>query len=121
MSRFEEDEIERQISALRERLLGMLPPPTSAKSLKPSDTQALAAAKKVALNKMAAALGTRSDYTEGDAFNKEKQEELRQKRVIEREEREQRREEERKRLAEQKEQLEQEKRERDRLRRREED
>ena len=57
----------------------MLPPPTSAKSLKPSDTHALAAAKKSELNKMAAALGTRSDYTEGDAFNREKQEELRQK------------------------------------------
>ncbi|KAI0270186.1 hypothetical protein BGY98DRAFT_274448 [Russula aff. rugulosa BPL654] len=60
----EEDEIEQQVTALRERLLSMLPPPTSAKTLKPSDTHALAAAKKVELNKMAAALGTRSDYTE---------------------------------------------------------
>ena len=118
---FEEDEIERQVTALRERLLSMLPPPTSAKSLKPSDTHALAAAKKLELNKMATALGTRSDYTEGDAFNREKQEELRQKRMIEREERDQRREEERRRLAEQKEKWEQEKREKERLRRREED
>ncbi|KAI9428684.1 hypothetical protein H4582DRAFT_1761514, partial [Lactarius indigo] len=90
---FEEDEIERQVTALRERLLTMLPPPTIAKNLKPSDTHALAAAKKIELDRMAAALGSRSDYTEGDAFNKEKQEELRQKRIMEREERNQRREE----------------------------
>ncbi|KAF8268287.1 hypothetical protein EI94DRAFT_1785995 [Lactarius quietus] len=118
---FEEDEIERQVTALRERLLSMLPPPIAAKGLKPSDTHALAAAKKVELDRMAAAIGARSDYTEGDAFNKEKQEELRQKRVIEREERNQRREEERKRLSEQKEKWAQERREKERLRRREED
>ncbi|KAI0309255.1 hypothetical protein OF83DRAFT_1019086, partial [Amylostereum chailletii] len=90
---FEEDEIERQVSALRERLLGMIPAPTSAKALKTSDTHGIAAAKKAELSRMASALGTRSDYSEGDAFDREKQEELRMKRLAEREEKDQRREE----------------------------
>ncbi|KAI0068990.1 cwf21-domain-containing protein, partial [Artomyces pyxidatus] len=88
----DEDEIEKQVSALRERLLKALPAPPSAKSLKASDTHGLAAAKKVELNKMAAALGTRSDYTEGAAFDREKQEEMRQRRLADRAEKEERRE-----------------------------
>ena len=60
------------------------------KSLKPSDTHGIAAAKKVEMEKMARALGTRSDYTEGEAFDREKQEELRLKRQVEREEKDRR-------------------------------
>ncbi|THH17606.1 hypothetical protein EW146_g3234 [Bondarzewia mesenterica] len=100
----DEEESERQVTALRERLL-----------------LTMAALKKMELTKMASALGTRTDYTEGDAFDKEKQEEARIKRLAEREEREGRREEERKRFTEQKEKWEQERKEKDRLRRREED
>jgi serine/arginine repetitive matrix protein 2 len=47
----------------------------------------MAVAKKTELEKMARALGTRGDYQEGDAFDREKQEEARQRRIIEREER----------------------------------
>ncbi|TFY79207.1 hypothetical protein EWM64_g4803 [Hericium alpestre] len=113
--------IEKQVVELRERLLKTMVPVSSGKSLKPSDTHAIAAAKKAELSKMAAALGTRSDYIEGDAFDREKQEEQRLKRMVQREERDQQREEERKRMQEQKEKWELERKERDRLRRREED
>lgn len=119
--RFEEDEIERQVAALREKLSSMLPPPTDVKSLKPSDTHGIAAAKKAELSKMAMALGTRSDYVEGDSFNQERQELERMKRMAEREERDRKREEDRKRYAEQREKWEQERKEKKRLRRREED
>ncbi|KAI0040701.1 cwf21-domain-containing protein, partial [Auriscalpium vulgare] len=88
----DEEEIEKQVSTLREKLLSLLPAAPSAKSLKPSDTHGLAAAKKIELNKMAAAFGTRSDYTEGAAFDREKQEEERRKRMLERQERDERRE-----------------------------
>lgn len=99
----------------------MLPPPTSAKSLKPSDTHGLAAAKKAELSKMAAALGTRRDYAEGEAFDREKQEEMKIQRAAQREERDARREEDRKKMQEQREKYEAERKERERLRRREED
>ncbi|KAM6492335.1 cwf21 domain containing protein, partial [Amanita muscaria] len=85
----DEDEVEKQVSALREKLLNNLaafaPAP---KSLKSSDTHALAAAKKSELERMARALGTKVDYQEGDAFDREKQEEMKMKRIAEREERE---------------------------------
>ncbi|KAL1723656.1 cwf21 domain-containing protein [Schizophyllum commune] len=117
-----EDDIEAQVSALRERLLADLAAlAPNAKSLKPSDTHAIAAAKKSELDRMARALGTRSDYVEGAAFDREKQEEEKLKRIQEREERDKKRDEERARMQAQKEKWEAERKERDRLRRREED
>ncbi|KAJ2933658.1 hypothetical protein H1R20_g3422, partial [Candolleomyces eurysporus] len=92
----DEAEIEKQVSALREKLLANLASTTNAKTLKPSDTHALAAAKKVEIEKMARALGTRKDYQEGDSFDREKQEELRLKRISEREEKDRRRQDEKK-------------------------
>ena len=108
---------------MRTKLLSQLVSTTiaDAKSLKVSDTHALAAAKKAELNKMARALGTSHDYSEGDAFDREKQEELRLKRQVEREERDRRREEERKKADEKRQKWEAERKERERLRRREED
>ncbi|KAF8137364.1 hypothetical protein EV363DRAFT_1293633 [Boletus edulis] len=118
----EEAEIESKVAALREELLADLASlATSAKNLKSSDTHAIAAAKKTELDKMARAFGTRRDYTEGEAFDREKQEENKRIRLIEREEREKKREEERAKMQEQRQRWEVEKRERDRLRRREED
>ncbi|KXN87909.1 Acetylornithine aminotransferase, mitochondrial [Leucoagaricus sp. SymC.cos] len=81
----DEADIEEQVSALRTKLLAALPQPSTKK---PTDTHAMAAAKKIELSKMARALGTRADYQEGEAFDREKQEELRLKRAAEREERE---------------------------------
>ncbi|GLB33552.1 putative cwf21-domain-containing protein [Lyophyllum shimeji] len=118
----DEDKIEEQVSALRAELTKtMATMAPSAKSLKPSDTHGLALAKKTELTKMARAFGTRADYQEGDAFDREKQEEIRLRRQAEREERERKKEEERIKYQEQKAKWEAEKRERDRLRRREED
>ncbi|PFH52662.1 hypothetical protein AMATHDRAFT_109206, partial [Amanita thiersii Skay4041] len=90
----DQDEIEKQVDALRTKLLNNIAAfAPVAKSLKASDTHALAAAKKSELDKMAHALGTRSDYQEGDAFDREKQEENKMKRIAEREERERRKQE----------------------------
>ena len=92
----DEADIEAQVSALREKLLANLNKMAiNAKDLKPSDTHGIAAAKKEEMDRMARALGTRRDYTEGDAFNREKQEELKRKRAVDREERDRQREEER--------------------------
>ncbi|KAH7916782.1 pyridoxal phosphate-dependent transferase [Hygrophoropsis aurantiaca] len=118
----DEAQIEAQVDELRTKLnanLAALAP--SAKSLKPSDTHGIAAAKKAELSKMARALGTRSNYAEGEAFDREKQEENKIRRLAEREERDRKRGEDRARMEEQKRKWEEEKRERDRLRRREED
>ncbi|KAG8860148.1 RNA-splicing factor [Tulasnella sp. 330] len=93
-----EEEIETQVSALRTRLLENLSarqPPTSAKTLKAYDTHGLAVAKKAELSRMALALGTSVNYQEGDAFNKDKQEALKQQRAIERAETEKRKQEQR--------------------------
>ncbi|CAL1701672.1 unnamed protein product [Somion occarium] len=118
----DEADIDGQVQTLRTKLLANLSSmQTNAKSLKPSDTHGIAAAKKDELDRMARALGTRKDYTEGDAFDKEKQEEIRRRRMEERGERERQREEERTRMQAQKEKWEAERKERDRLRRREED
>ncbi|TEB35398.1 cwf21-domain-containing protein [Coprinellus micaceus] len=115
----DEAEIEKQVSALREKLLANLnSSQTNVRGLKPSDTHALAAAKKVELEKMARALGTRNDYQEGDSFDKEKQEEMRLKRITEREDRDRRRAEDTQKFAEQKARWEAERRERDDDRRR---
>ncbi|KAJ7095149.1 pyridoxal phosphate-dependent transferase [Mycena belliarum] len=118
----EEDKIEEQVGALREKLLANLAsmgPPGG--RIKASDTHALAAAKKAELSKMANAFGTRANYVEGDAFNREKQDEMRIQKQAEREERDRRRDADRARMEEQKARWEAEKKERDRLRRREED
>ncbi|THH09065.1 hypothetical protein EW145_g2293 [Phellinidium pouzarii] len=119
----DDDKIEEEVDALRQKLLASLANSSlgNVKSLKSSDTHALAAAKKAELDKMARALGTRRDYSEGDAFDREKQEENRIRRQAEREERDRHREEERARYQAQKEKWEAERKERDRLRRREED
>ncbi|KIJ56509.1 hypothetical protein M422DRAFT_104187, partial [Sphaerobolus stellatus SS14] len=90
----DEETIEREVDVLRKRLLqnlAQLAP--NVKQLKESDTHARAAAKKGELAKMARAFGTRGDYVEGAAFDREKQEELRQQRAIERVERERQKEE----------------------------
>ena len=109
--RVDEAEIEQRVDELRQKLLANLvvEAKSGRGSFKPSDTHAMAAAKKTELAKMARALGTRADYQEGDAFDKEKQEEARQRRILEKEEREKeraertkKREEERKRMEEQK-------------------
>ncbi|KAF7353006.1 5-aminolevulinate synthase [Mycena venus] len=114
----DEEKVEEQVSALREKLLANLASMgPSGGRIKPSDTHAMAAAKKDELSKMASAFGTRANYVEGDAFNREKQEELRIKRQEEREERDRRRDAERARMEEQKAKWEAEKKERDRLRR----
>ncbi|KAI0722975.1 cwf21 domain-containing protein [Earliella scabrosa] len=118
----DEEKIEEQVSALRTKLLAEASALVqNAKALKPSDTHGIAAAKKDELNKMARALGTRRDYNEGDAFDREKQEELRMRRIAEREERERQKEEERAKMLAQKERWEAERKEKERLRRREED
>ena len=84
----DEEEIEKQVSELHSKLLATMTTGPDVRSLKPSDRHGMAAAKKEELNKMARALGTRSDYTEGEAFDREKQEELKLRRQAEREERE---------------------------------
>ncbi|KAI6034080.1 hypothetical protein BKA83DRAFT_670887 [Pisolithus microcarpus] len=109
----DEAEIVVKVQELREKL--------NVKNLKPSDTHAIAAAKKAELDKMARALGTKRDYVEGDAFDREKQEENKLQRMVEREERERKREEDRARMQEQRERWQAEQRERERRRRREED
>ncbi|KAF9247024.1 cwf21 domain-containing protein, partial [Melanogaster broomeanus] len=117
----DEVEIEVKVDELRTKLTADLASiSTLAKNLKPSDTHAVAAAKKAELDKMSRALGTRRDYTEGEAFDREKQEANKLQRLAEREERDRKREEERARMQEQRQKWEVEKRERDRLRRREE-
>ncbi|KAG8795139.1 RNA-splicing factor [Ceratobasidium sp. 428] len=118
-----EEDIEREVSKLREKLTATITSalPTSAKNIKASDTHGLAAAKKEELSKMARALGTSANYVEGDAFNREKQEELRHQRAAEREEKDRRRDEMRLKREEDSKRWEAERKERDRLRRRQED
>ncbi|KIO02816.1 hypothetical protein M404DRAFT_69312, partial [Pisolithus tinctorius Marx 270] len=108
----DEAEILVQVQELREKLnedLASLS--TTVKNLKPSDTHAIAAAKRTELDKMARALGTKRDYVEGDAFDREKQEENKLRRLAEREEREKKREEDRARMQEQREKWQAEQRE----------
>ncbi|GJJ07367.1 hypothetical protein Clacol_001569 [Clathrus columnatus] len=117
-----EDVIREEVDTLRKRLVeNMSILDSSAKNLKLTDTHGRAAAKKVEIDKMARALGTRSDYTEGEAFDREKQEELKQQRAIERVERDRRREEEREKREREKEKWEAIRKEKERLRRRQED
>ncbi|KAF9221943.1 cwf21-domain-containing protein [Gyrodon lividus] len=118
----DEADIEVKVEELRTKLTAdLLSLSTSTKKLKPSDTHAIAAAKRTELDKMARAFGTRRDYMEGDAFDREKQEEKKINRLAKREEQDRKRDEERAKMQEQRQKWEAEKRERDRLRRREED
>jgi serine/arginine repetitive matrix protein 2 len=79
----EEEIIEKAVDELRSKLLAKLSVDVAdAKNLKSYDTHGLAAAKKVELNKMARAFGTRAGYVEGDAFDREKQEEHKRKRLV---------------------------------------
>ncbi|KAH7344569.1 hypothetical protein B0J17DRAFT_6446 [Rhizoctonia solani] len=117
-----EENIEAEVSKLREQLTAsMTNAPTSAKNLKPNDTHGMALAKKAELDKMARALGTSTNYVEGDAFNREKQEELRRQRAVERETNDRLKEEERLKRGEDNKRREAERREQERLRRRRED
>jgi serine/arginine repetitive matrix protein 2 len=111
MNRVDEAEIELQVEALRKKLTDELQMQAGidAKTLKPSDTHGLAAAKKSELLRMAAALQTRSDYTEGDAFNKERQTELKEQRAEARAESVRKRAEQEKRMEEQRQRWESEK------------
>ncbi|EJD54791.1 cwf21-domain-containing protein, partial [Auricularia subglabra TFB-10046 SS5] len=90
-----EEEIEEKVDTLRKSLLDNLAAfaNKSAKDLKPSDRHGLAAAKKAELEKMSAALGTRRSYVEGEAFDREKQEQLKLQRQAERAELDRQREE----------------------------
>lgn len=119
ISRVDEADIEKQVDELRQKLLANLASSTGSQSLKPTDTHGMAAAKKIEVARMARALGTRPDYQEGDAFDREKQELNKLKRIAEREEREKRRVGDKARMAEQKAKWESERKERDILRRKE--
>ncbi|KAF8165008.1 hypothetical protein B0H34DRAFT_649610, partial [Crassisporium funariophilum] len=87
----DEEIIEKQVEDLRQKLNANLANLTLPRTSKPSDTHGMAAAKKTELSKMARALGTRSDYQEGDAFDREKQEESKLRRMADREEKERKR------------------------------
>lgn len=102
--RVDEADIELQIDELRKKLLDELATQRdiiNAKTLKASDTHGIAKAKQAELMKMAAALRTRNDYSEGDAFNKEKQAELREARAEKRREGEEKKREQEKKMEEQ--------------------
>ncbi|EJT97669.1 cwf21-domain-containing protein, partial [Dacryopinax primogenitus] len=88
----DDEEVQRRVAELRDKLTNDMSgiAPTPVKSLKPSDTHAIAAAKKAELEKMSRALGTQS-YVEGEAFNRELQEERRQEALRERERRDEQR------------------------------
>lgn len=72
-----EDEILDQVTALRTRLLAQLPQAKDVKSLKPSDTHALAEAKTAQLARFSGAFGISQGYREGAAFDRDEQERLR--------------------------------------------
>ncbi|WFD33921.1 RNA-splicing factor [Malassezia cuniculi] len=86
-----EDVIEERVAALRKSLLEhgprSVPSYNEAKALRPSETHALGAAKEEERVKMQRALGISSDYVEGEAFNRELQEQRRIERMEERERR----------------------------------
>lgn len=114
--RLDEADIDKNVDELRQKLLANLASTPGSQSLKPTDTHGMAAAKKIEVARMARALGTRHDYQEGEAFDREKQELNKLKRISEREEREKKRAEDKVRMAEQKAKWELERRERDRSR-----
>lgn len=83
-----DDEIEARVDALRARLRerqdAVCPSHQETKSLRPSDTHALGAAKKLEREKMERALRIRPDYVEGEAFSPEIQERRKMERKEER-------------------------------------
>lgn len=85
-----EDAVEERVSALRKSLLEHAAPVPShkeAKSLLPSQTHAIGAAKEAESRKMQRALGVSSTYVEGEAFDRDLQEQRRLERIEERERR----------------------------------
>jgi hypothetical protein len=90
-----EEEIEEQVASLRRRLLeaashaqGSGYSREETRALRPSDTHALGAAKADETDKMSRALGIRSNYREGDAFDRDLQEKNKLERIEERRKRE---------------------------------
>ncbi|KAI3626377.1 hypothetical protein CBS9595_001738 [Malassezia furfur] len=83
-----DDEIEARVDALRARLRerqdAVRPSHQETKNLRPSDTHALGAAKKLEREKMERALRIRPDYVEGEAFSPEIQERRKMERKEER-------------------------------------
>ena len=81
------DEVEKQVDELRQRLLRQGQAEPERGSIKAYQRHELLAAKAVDNAKFERAMGIRKGYVEGDSINKEKQEELRQQRQMEREQR----------------------------------
>ncbi|PWN35038.1 cwf21-domain-containing protein, partial [Meira miltonrushii] len=97
----EETKIEEQVAELRKKLLEQMAEQQQkaqqeTKALRPSDTHAWGAAKADETRNLSRALGVRQDYKEGDAFDRDLQEKMKQERIEERK----RRDEERVRAAE---------------------
>ncbi|BGP31925.1 RNA-splicing factor [Rhodotorula toruloides] len=81
----EADEIERQVSTLREKLLAQSERQQQQGPIKQHERHQLAAAKEQADARMRAALGIKADHQEGAAFDRELQEQLKKQRIAERE------------------------------------
>ncbi|PWN87882.1 cwf21-domain-containing protein, partial [Acaromyces ingoldii] len=90
---FGDAEIEEQVQELRKTLLAQFerqpaifggPTRQETKALRPSDVHALGAAKRAETESMQRALGIREGYREGDAFDRDLQEKLKQERIEER-------------------------------------
>ncbi|BGP24506.1 RNA-splicing factor [Rhodotorula toruloides] len=81
----EADEIERQVSTLRDKLLAQSERQQQQGPIKQHERHQLAAAKEQADARMRAALGIKADHQEGAAFDRELQEQLKQQRIAERE------------------------------------
>lgn len=83
-----EDEVEDRVASLRKALLehgpATVPSYKEAKSLRPSETHSLGAAKEAESHKMQRALGISSTYIEGEAFDRDLQEQRRIERIEER-------------------------------------
>ncbi|KPV75454.1 uncharacterized protein RHOBADRAFT_5577, partial [Rhodotorula graminis WP1] len=79
------DEVEKQVDALRQRLLAAGAPATAASGIKAHQRHELAAAKQADDERMRRALGIRADHTEGAAFDRDLQQRLKEERIAERE------------------------------------
>ncbi|GAA5907236.1 hypothetical protein JCM8208_006727 [Rhodotorula glutinis] len=79
------DEVEKQVDALRQRLLAAGAPAASATGIKSHQRHELAAAKQADDERMRRALGIRADHTEGAAFDRDLQQRLKEERIAERE------------------------------------
>ena len=86
-----EDDVEKQVEELRQRLTGQGNPTMNAQpgrgSIKEFQRHELLAAKAIDNARFERALGIRNNYVEGDSINKEKQGELRAQRQMEKEQR----------------------------------